>query len=213
MGTRFRGVDRRRRSRRPPRGPCCRLRPLRTSGQAPAGEARGGTRRRPVKPARGGATGGRVPHNAWDGQPNMNGVWQAHEYGELESPRSRGVGRSVLPDGRHRRESRRDRRSLKAARFRICPAAAAKQREELRQPADRGPRSQVLPAGHSARHLHALSVPDRPEPQQHPDGVRVRQRQPRRQHGQADRGARGQLDGLVERQAGRAIRWSWTSRA
>jgi hypothetical protein len=44
------------------------------AGQAPAG--RGGAARGAAQPARGAASG-RVPRNAWDNHPNMNGVWQA----------------------------------------------------------------------------------------------------------------------------------------
>src|SRR5262249_44242285 len=50
-------------------------------GQAPArGAAPAGRGAQPAargaQPARGGATG-RVPRNAWDNHPNLNGVWQA----------------------------------------------------------------------------------------------------------------------------------------
>jgi hypothetical protein len=54
---------------------------INTAGQAPAGRGAapaapaGG--QRAAQPARGAAAGGRVPRNAWDGHPNMNGVWQA----------------------------------------------------------------------------------------------------------------------------------------
>jgi hypothetical protein len=55
-----------------------------TSGQAPAGRGaapagRGAAAQpaaRGAQPARGGAS--RAPRNAWDGKPNMNGVWQAN---------------------------------------------------------------------------------------------------------------------------------------
>jgi hypothetical protein len=54
---------------------------IRTAGQTPAGRGRGAAQpagRGAAQPAaRGAATGGRVPRNAWDGHPNMNGVWQA----------------------------------------------------------------------------------------------------------------------------------------
>src|SRR4029450_3226732 len=45
---------------------------IRTSGQAPAGRGAGA----PAQPGRG-AAAGRVPRNAWDGKPNLNGIWQA----------------------------------------------------------------------------------------------------------------------------------------
>lgn len=49
-----------------------------TSGQAPAGRGPAPAGRGAAQPAaRGGANTGRVPRNAWDGKPNMNGVWQA----------------------------------------------------------------------------------------------------------------------------------------
>src|SRR5439155_1804613 len=59
---------------------------IHTSGQAPAGRgaAPAGRGAAPAQPAarntapaqaRGGT--GRVPKNAWNGKPNMNGVWQA----------------------------------------------------------------------------------------------------------------------------------------
>jgi hypothetical protein len=57
----------------------------RPAGQAPAGRgaAPAGRGAAAQPPARGAAQpaarggGGRVPHNAWDGKPNMNGVWEA----------------------------------------------------------------------------------------------------------------------------------------
>src|SRR4029453_15063524 len=42
------------------------------AGQAPAGRGAGA----PAQPGRGPAAG-RVPRNAWDGKPNLNGIWQA----------------------------------------------------------------------------------------------------------------------------------------
>ncbi len=52
---------------------------IRTAGQAPAGRGaagRGAAGRGAAQPAARGAATGRVPRNAWDGHPNMNGVWQ-----------------------------------------------------------------------------------------------------------------------------------------
>jgi hypothetical protein len=56
---------------------------IRTSGQAPAGRGAGAAGQAPAgrgagapaQPGRG-AAAGRVPRNAWDGKPNLNGVWQ-----------------------------------------------------------------------------------------------------------------------------------------
>src|SRR5205823_698474 len=45
-------------------------------GQAPAGRG-AAPARGAAQPAARGAASGRVPVNAWDGHPNMNGVWQA----------------------------------------------------------------------------------------------------------------------------------------
>ena len=46
----------------------------RTFGQAPA--ARGAAPAGQAAAGRG-AAAGRVPRNAWDGKPNLNGIWQA----------------------------------------------------------------------------------------------------------------------------------------
>src|SRR4029450_10097033 len=56
---------------------------IRTSGQAPAGRGAGAAGQAPAgrgggtpaQPGRG-AAAGRVPRNAWDGKPNLNGIWQ-----------------------------------------------------------------------------------------------------------------------------------------
>jgi hypothetical protein len=53
---------------------------IRTEGQAPAGRGAGAGQApagRGAQPAGRGAAAARVPRNAWDGKPNMNGVWQA----------------------------------------------------------------------------------------------------------------------------------------
>jgi hypothetical protein len=53
---------------------------IRTAGQAPAGRGAGQApagRGAGQPPAGRGAAAARVPRNAWDGKPNMNGVWQA----------------------------------------------------------------------------------------------------------------------------------------
>src|SRR5262245_65991829 len=56
---------------------------VRTAGQAPAGRGAGAAGQAPAgrgagqAPAARGATAGRVPRNAWDGKPNLNGIWQA----------------------------------------------------------------------------------------------------------------------------------------
>jgi len=53
---------------------------INTSGQAPAGRGAAPAApagQRAAQPAARGAATGRVPRNAWDGHPNMNGVWQA----------------------------------------------------------------------------------------------------------------------------------------
>ena len=121
---------------------------------------------------------------------------------QLEPRGPRRPGRAVLPARRHRRDSggpghrRRRRDSVHARR-------AGQEKRERAQPADARSGSEVLHAGHPARHLHAVSVSDRSEPAEHPVRLRIRIGQPRREHGQADRGSRGQLDGLVERQVGR----------
>ena len=48
-----------------------------TSGQAPAGRGRAAGPAGQAPAARGAAQAGRIPRNAWDGKPNMNGIWQA----------------------------------------------------------------------------------------------------------------------------------------
>src|ERR1700722_1374315 len=57
---------------------------IRSSGQAPAGQAPAagqgagrGAGRGAGQAAGRGAASGRVPRNAWDNHPNLNGVWQA----------------------------------------------------------------------------------------------------------------------------------------
>ncbi len=69
--------------------------------------------------------------------------------------------------------------------------------------ADARSRDQVLHAGRAARHLHALSVSDRADADAHPDGVRIRKREPHDLHEQQRRKPRRYLDGLVARPVGR----------
>ena len=103
------------------------------------------------------------------------------------------------PDGRRRR-----RHPVSARRGRT-------EAEELHQPPDRRSRGQVLPAGHSSRDLHALSVPDRPEPARtscSPTNMRA----PIASSTWTSRPKRRSTAGWAGRTAsGKAIRWSSTS--
>ena len=106
--------------------------------------------------------------------PNMNGVWQAMNTANWDLAGSRRGPGPVLSARRDRRgaagtERRRRQRHSVSAR-----GGGAEAKRTTINRLTRGPRGQVLSAGHSARHLHALPVPDRPEPEQHPVRLRVR---------------------------------------
>ena len=113
-----------------------------------------------------------------DGAPDLNGIWQANNTAnwDLEEHAARqgpvialGAAFSV-PPGHGVVEGGGD----------SVPACGAREEEgERGELDDAGSRGQVLHAGDSARDLHAVPVPDRADARQHPDGVRVRERQPR----------------------------------
>ena len=136
------------------------------------------------------------------GHPNLNGVWQAIGIGSLEPRGSLCRRDAVLAAGRDVRDSCRSERGRRRH-DPVSPRRAEEAGREHEGLAEVGSRSQVLHGGDSALDLHALSVPDRPGTEGHPLRVRIRQLEPHRPHGQAVRGARRQLDGMVERQVGR----------
>ena len=129
-----------------------------------------------------------------------------HEHGELEprGPRRLAAHRLLAfgvhrrhPGGPKRRQGRQDPVSARSAR---AP------RREPRRLAEDGPRGRLLSARHSARDVHAVSVPDRPRRRRHPVRLLVRERQSRSAHEghpHDRRGARRSVDGVVERPLGR----------
>ena len=79
--------------------------------------------------------------------------------------------------------------------------------EELDRPRSR---AQVLPAGHSARDVHAVPVPDRAGHEQDPHGVRVHEHRPARSTWTRSRGRRTTPTWAIRSAAGKATRWSST---
>jgi hypothetical protein len=79
------------------------------------------------------------------------------------------------------------------------PEAAAKKKEN----AEQRPGSALLHARHSARDVHALPVPDRAGHEQDPDGLRVRERQPRHSSRSGRPAASRHMDGTLGRALGR----------
>ena len=93
--------------------------------------------------------------------------------------------------------------SSKAATIPYLPAALEKKKANGAQLDDARSRGQVLHAGDSARHLHAVSLSDRAVGRHHPDDLRVRERQPRRAHEQQGEEPGAGVDGMVDRTLGR----------
>ena len=98
-----------------------------------------------------------------DGKPDLSGIWQAVNTAAWDiqaHPAQPGV-----PGGPWRRRRQRDS---------VHAGGGGKEAGELCEPRHARPREQVLAAGRASGHLHALSVPDRPDPGPGVDPVPVR---------------------------------------
>jgi hypothetical protein len=112
-----------------------------------------------------------------DGKPDLSGIWQANNSAnwDIQAHSARqgpilelGAVFSV-PAGLG---------VVEGDEIPYQPWAAREKERERGELAEAGSRDQVLHAGRAARHLHAVSVSDRADAHAHPDGVRVRQREP-----------------------------------
>jgi hypothetical protein len=99
------------------------------------------------------------------GKPNLNGLWQAvntANWNIQDHPASQGpviaLGAAFsVPEGRG-----------------VVEGKSARAEETERSKLDDArSRAQVLPPRRPARHVHALSLPDRPDAGRHPDRLRV----------------------------------------
>ena len=145
-----------------------------------------------------------------DGKPNFTGIWQVMNTANWDIQTHAAKIGPVIALG---------------AAFSIPPGVGVVEGEEIPyQPAalnqeagqpgelaDPRPGDQVLHARDSARHLHAVSVSDRAVDEQRPDGLRVRQRQPRHPDEQQREESGAGVDGVVASAGGRATRSSSTS--
>ena len=82
------------------------------------------------------------------------------------------------------------------------PEALAQRNENFANRLERDPAIKCYLPGHAARHLHAVSVPDHPEPLAHHDHPRVRRRRAHDLHGRSDGISGRHLDGVVQRALG-----------
>ena len=142
-----------------------------------------------------------VPRTA-DGTPDLNGIWQAMNTAnwDLEG-HAASQGKVValgaafsVPGGMG---------VVDGDEIPYQEWAAGEEEGERGAVADARSRDQVLPARCAARHLHAVSVPDRADADQRPLRLRVRQRQPHRLHEQLRREPGRVVDGVLARPLGR----------
>ena len=110
----------------------------------------------------------RAPRAA-DGHPESQRHLAGAQHGQLGHRGAFGgpgavreLGAAWCRAGRARRRRRR--------RDSVSAGGAGEEEGELREPAEARSGDQVLSAGRAARHLHAVSVPDHPEPEAHHDG-------------------------------------------
>ena len=144
-----------------------------------------------------------------DGKPDLNGIWQAintanwdiQDHVARQGPVLELGAAFSVPAGVGVVEGESSRIAL----------GVGEEEGECRELDDARSGDQVLHAGRTTRHLHALSVSDRADAHARPDGVRVREREPHHLHEQQGEGA-DRLRGWAGRAAdGKATRWSWTS--
>ena len=138
-----------------------------------------------------------------DGHVNLSGIWQANNtanwdlltHQARQGPMTALGAAFSVPGGARRRRRQRD--SLQAR-------GAREKGSERRELAGHRSGDQVLPPRRAARHLHAVSLPNRPgrRVERHADHVRVCEREPDRPHEHDRREPGRHLDGLVARPLG-----------
>ena len=127
----------------------------------------------------------------------MNGAnWNLEAHSAASAEGILGAGLAGCDPSRPERHRRRRQDSLLAR-------GAREARRESRGLAEVGSRDELLFARRSARHVPAVPVPDRARRRQRSVHLYVRERQPAREHGRADRAARRHVDGTIERPLGR----------
>ena len=154
---------------------------------APAGQGRGAAA--PPQPAGRGAAAARPATHCRQAEfeRRLAGARQRL----LESRRSLGVRpQSVLAARRHRGDPGGSERVVEGGTIPYLPGGAEEAAGEHGRLAEDRSRGEVLHARHSARDLHALSVPDRSGTEGHPVRLRVRELEPHRPHGQPHRSRR-----------------------
>ena len=164
---------------------------------------------------------GRRARPAIEGKPNFSGIWQANNEANWDLQAHAALPAAVTQQGIYPYDYAR----VPAAPVLALGAAGAvpgslgvvqgdgqipyKPEALADEEGERGaldrprPGAQVLPAGHSARDVHALSVPDHAEHQQDPHRLRVLQFGAHHPSGQGRRAARRYLDGPLGRTMGR----------
>ena len=155
-----------------------------------------------------------------EGRPNFSGIWQAnneanwdleahaarpamitqpgvypYEYARLPAPPVVALGAVAAVPG-----------SLGVVqgdgRIPYTPRGAGPQTGERRELGRPGSGNPLLPAGHSARHVHAAPVRDHPEHEQDSHGLRIQRHRPHDSHGRGGAAARLHLDGPLGRPLG-----------
>ena len=139
-----------------------------------------------------------------DGTPDLSGIWQANNTANWDlEPHEARMG-PVVALARRLQHSARPRRRRRR-RDSVSAGGAREAQRQSRRLDEARSRDQVLHAGHPARHLHAVSVPDRAVEGQRALHLRIHQRQPRRAHEQPGEEPRAGVDGMVDRQVGRRV--------
>ena len=133
-----------------------------------------------------------------DGRPDLNGVWQARQHGQLrpagpsgatgigadtgttahrspglEPVDTGGASRTSRPCTRRGRRRSGRRRRRRGQRHPLPALGSGAEEGERRPLAGARSGNQVLHARCAARHLHAVSVPDSSERRQGPDRLRI----------------------------------------